>query len=169
MAAEWICDGCGKRAPGTPTRMGDWRKPADWYERTHYANAEGKEPALFARYGDFKGILTACSRRCIDRIAEKTNTHGVVLPVLTRPTEPRTCQRCGKRIVWHETEAGYHQALDPDPNPRGNVVLVRARAADSEIELGAQMAITVSKSRQFEGSPRYMPHQATCAAQERAR
>ncbi len=64
MATEWICDGCGKREPGTPTRSGDWIKPRYWYERA-----------------DEDGIQTACSRECIDKIAEQSGKTGVVLPI----------------------------------------------------------------------------------------
>lgn len=63
MAAEWICDGCGKRIPGVPAG-GRWHKPDSWYERS-----------------DGDGIQTACSRPCIDRIANATGKTKVVLPV----------------------------------------------------------------------------------------
>lgn len=62
MAVEFICDGCGKRRPGVP-RNNAWFKPHNWYER-----------------GDDDGIQDACSRECIDKIAEKTGKTGVVLP-----------------------------------------------------------------------------------------
>ena len=42
---------------------GNWYKPRSWYERS-----------------DDDGIQTACSRECIDAIAEKTKKPGVVLP-----------------------------------------------------------------------------------------
>jgi hypothetical protein len=61
---EFICDGCGKRSLGCATRSGDWLKPPDWYQRT-----------------DDDGTQVACSRRCIDIIAEKTGKTNVVLPV----------------------------------------------------------------------------------------
>ena len=80
MAAEWICDGCGRRAPGVPNSMGDWRKPRDWFERTRYERADGTEPRFGDRDpGEFKGILTACSRPCIDKVAQKTGGHSVVI------------------------------------------------------------------------------------------
>lgn len=63
MACEFICDGCGKRAAGKATTQGYWFKPHDWYERS-----------------DKDGTQTACSRECIDRIAEKTGKTRVVLP-----------------------------------------------------------------------------------------
>jgi hypothetical protein len=63
MAMEAICDGCGKRAPAISTRDGRWLKPRTWYERT-----------------DDEGTQTACSRECIDKIAERTGKTKVVLP-----------------------------------------------------------------------------------------
>ncbi len=63
MSAEIICDGCGKRQPMVQAN-GNWFKPRDWYERS-----------------DKDGIQTACSRKCIGRIAEKTGKTRVVLPL----------------------------------------------------------------------------------------
>lgn len=61
---EYICDGCGKREPGVPIpESGRWAKPHAWFERS-----------------DSDGIQTACSRECIDRIAERTGKTSVVLP-----------------------------------------------------------------------------------------
>lgn len=64
MAVEFICDGCGKREPGTFNRMGDALKPRLWYQR-----------------GDDDGTQMACSRECIDKIAEETGKTDVVLPI----------------------------------------------------------------------------------------
>ncbi len=64
MAVEFICDGCGKRSPGWANRMGSWFKPNSWYERT-----------------DDDGTQTACSRKCIAKVAEQTDKTSVVLPV----------------------------------------------------------------------------------------
>lgn len=64
MACEFICDGCGKRAPGECNKSGDWFKPRSWYERS-----------------DEGGMQTACSRECIEKIAEKTGKTKVVLPI----------------------------------------------------------------------------------------
>jgi len=63
MACEFICDGCGKRAPAFQNG-GDWFKPRDWFER-----------------GDEDGVQTACSRDCIEKIAAKTGKTSVVLPI----------------------------------------------------------------------------------------
>lgn len=63
MAVKFICDGCGKEAPGWFNRGGDAFKPSDWYQRT-----------------DKDGTQIACSRRCVDTIAEKTGKTRVVLP-----------------------------------------------------------------------------------------
>ena len=62
MAAESICDGCGKRAPMLAGRDGRWRKPRNWYERS-----------------DEDGIQTACSRECIDKIADESGKSRVIL------------------------------------------------------------------------------------------
>jgi len=63
MAAEAICDGCGKRA-----RMEYaghvWHKPCSWFERA-----------------DNDGPQTACSRECIDKIAASSGKTRVVLPI----------------------------------------------------------------------------------------
>lgn len=64
MAAEAICDGCGKRAPMFYGADRNWHKPAQWFERS-----------------DDDGPQTACSRECIDKIAEKSGKTRCVLPV----------------------------------------------------------------------------------------
>lgn len=63
MAAEAICDGCGKREPMYYSGR-NWYKPDQWYERS-----------------DKDGAQTACSRECIQKIAEKTGKTAVVLPI----------------------------------------------------------------------------------------
>jgi hypothetical protein len=69
MACEFICDGCGKRQSGVVYPMGDsgWHKPGAWFQRQ---DADGA-----------RDIQDACSRACIERIAEKSGKTGVVLPV----------------------------------------------------------------------------------------
>lgn len=64
MACEFICDACGKRAPGFANRMGDWFKPCAWFSRS-----------------DEDGTQLACSRECITILAEKTGKTSVVLPI----------------------------------------------------------------------------------------
>lgn len=64
MAAESICDGCGKRAPMEHGVNGTWHKPRSWYERS-----------------DEDGIQTACCRECIEKVAEKTGKSSLVLPI----------------------------------------------------------------------------------------
>lgn len=64
MAAESICDGCGKRAPMEPRHFG-WCKPHNWFERM---DKDGT-------------VQTACCRECIDIIAKKTGKTNVVLPI----------------------------------------------------------------------------------------
>lgn len=63
MACEFICDGCGIRAPGEYA-VNSWHKPRWWYERS-----------------DKDGPQTACSRECIDRIAARTGKTACVLPI----------------------------------------------------------------------------------------
>jgi hypothetical protein len=65
MACEFICDGCGKREPGVYYHAGDnnWHKPQHWYERA-----------------DKDGAQDACSRRCIEAIAEKSGKTSLVAP-----------------------------------------------------------------------------------------
>lgn len=64
MGVEFICDGCGKRAPSSNNRHGDYFKPASWYQRS-----------------DEDGVQLACSRKCIDVIAQKSGKTSVVLPI----------------------------------------------------------------------------------------
>ena len=64
MGAEWICDSCGKRAAGVASRYGEWFSPSQWFERT-----------------DEDGTQVACSRACIEAVAEKSGKTSVVLPI----------------------------------------------------------------------------------------
>lgn len=64
MAVEFICDGCGKREPGEVHAGGSTYKPREWFGRQ-----------------DEDGQQHACSRECIEKIAEKTGKTAVVLPV----------------------------------------------------------------------------------------
>ncbi|HTQ42162.1 MAG TPA: hypothetical protein VMI75_05335 [Polyangiaceae bacterium] len=66
MSAEFICDGCGKRAPATCGGVGnnDVLKPRGWYARS-----------------DEDGRQDACSRTCVEVVAKKTGKTGVVLPL----------------------------------------------------------------------------------------
>jgi len=64
MAAEIICDGCGKRAPMTADKSGNWIKPRDWFERW-----------------DQDGIQTACCRKCIEIISKNTGKTNIVNPI----------------------------------------------------------------------------------------
>ena len=58
-----ICDGCGEQLPAMSNGH-DWFKPRSWYERS-----------------DKDGIQIACSRECIEKIAERTGKTDVILPV----------------------------------------------------------------------------------------
>ncbi|MGB0972439.1 MAG: hypothetical protein ACPGVG_15995 [Mycobacterium sp.] len=66
MSAEIKCDGCGTTAPMTwwPGNVSaGWQKPSNWFQR-----------------GDSSGIQDACSRECIQRIADESGKTSVVLP-----------------------------------------------------------------------------------------
>jgi len=65
MACEFICEGCGKRAPAEYVKHGGpgWFKPSSWYQRQ-----------------DEDGPQDACSRECIEKIAKESGKTGVVLP-----------------------------------------------------------------------------------------
>jgi hypothetical protein len=58
------CDGCGKQEAGSSNRHGYWFKPHEWFQRT-----------------DDEGTQLACSRKCIDAIAEASGKTSVVLPI----------------------------------------------------------------------------------------
>lgn len=66
MSAEYVCDGCGKRAPAVfwPSGALGWHKPGSWFQRQ-----------------DKDGPQDCCSRRCIEIVAEKSGKTAVVLPV----------------------------------------------------------------------------------------
>lgn len=63
MASEYICDGCGRRAPAE-RGPGNWFKPRLWFQRS-----------------DDDGIQVACSRECIDKIAKASGKTRVVIPL----------------------------------------------------------------------------------------
>jgi hypothetical protein len=63
MSAISICDGCGKQEPMFYAN-GAWHKPSDWFQRA-----------------DADGAQLACSRPCIDKVAEKTGKTSVVIPI----------------------------------------------------------------------------------------
>lgn len=66
MSVEYVCDGCGKRAPGVfyPHGTPDWHKPEQWFQRQ-----------------DEDGPQDACCRRCIDVIAAKSGKTRAILPM----------------------------------------------------------------------------------------
>ena len=63
MSVEYICDGCGSRAPASHNGL-NWFKPPSWFQRS-----------------DEDGPQDACSRECVDVVAAKTGKTRVVLPV----------------------------------------------------------------------------------------
>lgn len=74
MGMKAICDGCGKEAPAA-CYNGKWFKPSAWYERTP-----------LDKDGHQQRTMTACSRACIEKIADAEKAAGgegmrVVLPI----------------------------------------------------------------------------------------
>ena len=65
MAAIFVCDACGKQAPGTSNGL-QWFKPDDWFERT----PKGERTPL-----------TACSRECVDRINDERGERTPIIPI----------------------------------------------------------------------------------------
>lgn len=63
MACEYTCDGCGKKQPAIHYGHGEWQKPHNWFQRS-----------------DRDGPQDACSRECIEKIAEKSGKTKVILP-----------------------------------------------------------------------------------------
>lgn len=66
------------------------------------------------------------------------------------------CRSCGAPMVWVLTRSGGHMPLDPEPSPRGNIVL----------ELGPNDQ-TVSRVLRADEEPasgqlRWLSHFATC-------
>lgn len=68
-----------------------------------------------------------------------------------------TCKDCGQTIRWVFTEKLRRMALDPDPNERGNVVIVRSDFQGNE-------HCKVIKKGEDATTALYMPHKATCPA-----
>lgn len=66
MACEFICDGCGKRVKAVfyPRGTPGWQKPGVWFQRQ-----------------DEDGPQDACSRECIEKVAEVSKKTSVVLPI----------------------------------------------------------------------------------------
>lgn len=63
MACKYICDGCGTELVAAFNGR-DYIKPHTWYQRR-----------------DDDGMQDACSRECIDKIAEETGKTDLVLPI----------------------------------------------------------------------------------------
>ena len=63
MTCKYMCDGCGKEMLATHYGHGLCFKPDSWFQRS-----------------DKDGPQDACSRECIEKIAEKSGKTGVVAP-----------------------------------------------------------------------------------------
>jgi len=64
MSGKIICDGCGAEVRAIPMRSGGYLSPNSWFGR-----------------GDDDGNQDACSRACVDVIAEKTRKTKVIIPI----------------------------------------------------------------------------------------
>ena len=64
MSVIFKCDGCGRQEEGWFNSMGKATKPNHWYQRS-----------------DKDGTQVACSRRCIETVAELSGKTACVLPV----------------------------------------------------------------------------------------
>ena len=60
---QCVCDGCGKITDAERGRRGLWDKPSHWYSRE-----------------DEDGCQVACSRACIQVVAEKSGKTGATMP-----------------------------------------------------------------------------------------
>lgn len=75
------------------------------------------------------------------------------------PTRP--CQHCAEPIVFAITAAGRRQPLNPDPDPAGNVAVLRDAT-------GTLRARVPSPDLPLMGYERlHMPHAATCTRTRR--
>ena len=63
MAVKFVCDGCGKEGEATYGVTGDAFKPRAWFQRS-----------------DKEGAQHACSRDCVEKVAEATGKTSVVAP-----------------------------------------------------------------------------------------
>jgi len=63
MSVIFVCDGCGKQQEGERWPRGTF-KPSHWYTRS-----------------DDDGEQHACSRKCIEVVAEKTGKTDLVNPI----------------------------------------------------------------------------------------
>ena len=65
------------------------------------------------------------------------------------------CEYCGLRITWLETAGGQKFAVDEDPSPAGNIVVISGTMA--RVYRDAKTA-----KEQWPDEPRYLSHFATC-------
>lgn len=65
--------------------------------------------------------------------------------------------RCGSPIIWAVTEAGRRQALNPEPDPAGNVAAYRTGSGTWQARSLKAGELPARHEK------RYMPHAAQCA------
>lgn len=63
------------------------------------------------------------------------------------------CDSCSAPIIWAFTERGKKIPLDPDPDPKGNMVL------DNNADDGTVIAVY---AKEEDSRARYVSHFATC-------
>lgn len=69
---------------------------------------------------------------------------------------------CRAPILWAVTEAGETQPIDPDPDPRGHIIV--EQHADGQVRSRVEtMLDEIRETREGRTAVRYMPHHATCA------
>lgn len=68
-----------------------------------------------------------------------------------------TCQYCGARLRWVETDRGNRMPLDPDPNPDGSVVMRQ----------GIAHVLKASERPENVAAEHWMPHAASCSGRPR--
>lgn len=71
-----------------------------------------------------------------------------------------TCHDCGAPVRWATTEAGKSQALNPEPDPAGNVA---GRLGEGP---GWWARVPTADRPWHPGERRFMPHAATCSTRK---
>lgn len=72
------------------------------------------------------------------------------------------CRSCQQRVLWTFTERGRRQAVNPDPDPTGNLAVY----TDGIGRLRSR-GLTADRPTLEGAEWRAMPHAATCTARQR--